>query len=363
MNLPILKGSDGITNSRLTCVKTCPRKHWFAYEIGLRHIDDRKPLRMGSAYHEGLDWLSKGHPLNAALADGLGVYETLPGWCKTDEDFYSWSMERETVRRMICGYAWRWSADAPLVLASELSFDLPIINPATGAASRTFRWRGKIDRIWSIADEENISKIVVGETKTTSEDIEPESDYWTRLRRDHQISGYVLAAQKLGYRVDTVLYDVIKKPTIKPKQIPLLDDQGQKQVFDPAGNRIFNKSNGKPRQTASLEDNWVIKTRPETTDEYGARVFSEMGADPDRWFARKEIPRLIGDLDEFQEELWMQAEEMRERRTKGRWFRNTSACKTFNSLCEYNDICDTWKLGSPLPLGFQIVDDVHQELV
>lgn len=55
-----------ITHSRLDCFKRCRKRHWFAYEIGLRRETDAKALRMGSAYHDGLEVLGNGGTLEAA---------------------------------------------------------------------------------------------------------------------------------------------------------------------------------------------------------------------------------------------------------------------------------------------------------
>ncbi len=63
--------------------------------------------------------------------------------------------------------------------------------------------------------EKNGSVILV-EHKTTSEDIEITSDYWLKLMLDGQISQYYLGAKALGYEVTECLYDVIRKPSMRP---------------------------------------------------------------------------------------------------------------------------------------------------
>ncbi len=60
-------------------------------------------------------------------------------------------------------------------------------------------------------------RVKVVEHKHTSSDITPGSDYWVRLSVDTQSSIYVEAAQRIGYKIDTVLYDVSKKPDIRRK--------------------------------------------------------------------------------------------------------------------------------------------------
>ena len=43
-----------LTYSRQQSFKTCRKRAWWEYEVGVRRIVDAKALRMGSAYHAGL---------------------------------------------------------------------------------------------------------------------------------------------------------------------------------------------------------------------------------------------------------------------------------------------------------------------
>src|SRR5688572_7225321 len=58
--------SELITHSRMEAFKTCRKKHWFAYELGIRPSDDARALRMGSAGHAGAEALGRGLGLAAA---------------------------------------------------------------------------------------------------------------------------------------------------------------------------------------------------------------------------------------------------------------------------------------------------------
>jgi len=142
----------------------------------------------------------------------------VPQWA----DATDWAVERETLKALLSGHFWRYGQDpaspdgqrraSDLAFeAVELSFDVPLVNPVTGALSRAFTLAGKIDGIVRLAD----GRLAVLEYKTAGEDIAPDADYWLRLRCDGQISLYVLAARALGYDVATVLYDVTRKRTIR----------------------------------------------------------------------------------------------------------------------------------------------------
>ena len=363
--LPQIRGANVITNSRLSCLKQCARKHYYRYELGIRRREQATALRMGSAFHLGLDFRGKGRMASDAAADAIEHYDVVPDWARTDEAFADWLIERETVYQLLVGYFWYWeNATLPPeltvaeVIASEIAFDLPIRNPETGAKTASFRVAGKIDKIVKLGD----GRLAVMEHKTTGDSIDVDSEYWKRLRIDQQISLYMHAAREMGYDVATVLYDVARKPGIAPKQVAILDGTGAKIVLDADNNRVFNKD-GKPRQTGDSEKGWTLQSRIETADEFGQRLILDIGERPQFYYARREIPRLEADLDEFRWELWQQQQQLRDSQKHGRWFRNTTACVGFGT-CEYIDVCGN---GLPadgsVPSGFVQVQDIHPELL
>ena len=209
------RGQRLLTHSRMASAKTCLRKHYFEYELGVRRDRSSQPLRMGAAFHVGLDALGRGDTVEESAETAIESYAVTPDWCITKEEIDDWLVEAETVRQLIHGYAWRWADDAIQCIATEQCFELPLVNPETGAASRTFVLAGKIDKIIRLPDD----RLAILEHKTCGKDLSPESDYWKRLRLDQQISLYMLAARELGYDVATVLYDVVRKPSISPKLV------------------------------------------------------------------------------------------------------------------------------------------------
>lgn len=361
MNLPVLNGSNLLTNSRLQCWKRCPREHLFRYELGIRPVNESRALRMGSAVHEGLDARKKGRPIDESIGAALAAYGVMPEGYDADR----WAVEAETVAQMLAGYFWRWEIDdldpaitVAEVVKTEFAFDLPIFNPATGAATPTFRSAGKIDGIVRLGD----GRLAVLEHKTTGDSLDPDSDYWRRLRIDEQISRYMLAARAMGFPVETVLYDVIRKPSIAPKQVPVLDDDGLKVVLDADGVRVYGK-NGKPRQTGDADQGYTLQQNLETPEQFGERFRLDIGERPDFYYARREIPRLDADLEEFEAELWQAQQAVRETQKSGRWFRNTGACSVMGR-CTYLDFCHQgFDPEAPLPAGLERVTELHPELV
>jgi len=306
--------SSLLTATRLSCLRRCCRQHYYRYELGLSRIRRAAPLRFGSAFHVGLA-LHRGlfRDADAAVIDtATGGYEVCPDWA----DPTDWAVEREQLRQLLAGHFWRYRDDNLGFLTVEGIFELPLINPTTGGSSRTFRLAGKMDGIVRLAD----GRLAVLEYKTAGEDISPDSAYWLRLRRDGQISMYVLAARALGHDVATVLYDVTRKPTIRLR-------------------------------------------KGETPEQYGERLLKDIGDRPDYYFQRREIPCLEDQLEQFRCELWQQAKLLLACRRHGWWFRNVSALTCRN--CQFSHFCldgVTVVPDGPPPSGFEFLPDVHPEL-
>lgn len=132
-----------ITHSRQHSFKTCRKAHQFAYNYGIRRELDGKALRMGSAFHAGIESLGLTHGIDAAVESVRRYYSELPVTEVDDERGY----ECETVVRLVCGYNWRWNGSQIEYVATERSFAVPLINPETGRASMLYRLAGKIDGI------------------------------------------------------------------------------------------------------------------------------------------------------------------------------------------------------------------------
>lgn len=363
--LPQLKGSNLLTASRMQCFKTCPRLHYYRYELGLRPVESAKPLRMGAAIHLGIDSRARGKSTDAAIWDAIAGYEVVPAWAKEDDKLAEWLVERETVARLLAAYFWWWEraevADAlrvARVIESEGMFQMPIRNPDTGRATPRFLNAGKRDGLVELGD----ARMAVREAKSAGEDIGPDSVYWKRLKIDAQISNYYITAEDQGRPVATVLYDVIRKPTISPRQIPLLDKEGLKVVTDVATGERVMLANGKPRQSADVSKGWTLEHRRETDAEFGERLTADIAERPAFYFQRREIPRLADDLKEYREELWQIQSAIADAQRNGRWFRNTGACMIHGRDCEFLDVCGRRLEPGEVPEGFKRVNDIHPEL-
>jgi hypothetical protein len=327
-----------VTNSEMTVRRRCQREHFYSYIQGYRAIEDAEALRFGTMWHKGMEpwWL--GHGLDAAIAAAVvGA---------ADE------YEAAKVSVLLRGYDARWSGESHDVVGVEVEFRAPLVNPETGAASRTYQRGGKIDVLMARSFAEH---------KTTSDDIGLGSTYWRKLTLDPQVSTYYAGAKALGREVTGCLYDVVRKPALRPSQIPLRDADGAKVVLDANGQRVRTKDGKKWRETASTEDGYVLQTRIETPAEYEQRLFDEVVSNPDKYFQRGEIVRLEADEREAAQDAWQLTQAMRDSERTGSHPRNPDACTRYGRTCAFFDVCcGTASLDDTS--RFTRVANVHQEL-
>lgn len=358
-----LRGANLLTNSRMASLKSCPKKHWFSYELALRPDRVGEPLRMGSAFHLGLEVIGKGGTLGEAVEAVRLNYSDVPEWAMQQPDgLTDWMTECEKVTRLVCGHAWRWGTDPMEVVQTEQVFDLPLRNPETGATTPVFRLAGKLDKIVRLAD----GRLAVQEYKTCSEDLSQDGDYWRHLRIDQQISLYMLAARELGFDVQTVIFDVSRKPSISPKKLSQQDTTSFLssktyfgEEFDLRMDGEVYTVNGQQVEIDASGKKPVIR---ETPAMYGARLNADIAERPTWYFARREIPRLEMDLEEFAGEVWHYQKLLREMQLNHRWPRNSQAC--FNPYrCPWFDLCGSgWKDDGRVPSGFRRAANLHEEL-
>jgi len=182
------------------------------------------------------------------------------------------------------------------VLAVEQEFFYPLLNPATGAASRTFAEAGKV----TILRRKGTDEISILVHKTSGDDIGEDAVFWKKLVVEVQGSKYVLAARQLGYKgVIRVLFNVVKKP-------------------------------GK-RQLRSGKDN------AETPEEYFSRVVDVMLADGS-YFTQREELRDDGHLTAYMINAWASAQLLLYARNKKVYPTNETSCSFFGK-CEFIDLC------------------------
>lgn len=295
-----------LTNSMRNKFASCHRAFKFCYEDLKRPIKTSYALNFGTAMHSMLEayWQGK-KPFVPNMEDG---YTT------------------NTLLALFEGYQKKWQESDRMTyetIGTEMRFDAPLMNPETGGVSKTFHLAGKID---ALAKEKATGKVVIVEHKTTSQDIGPGSDYWRKLPIDGQVSGYYCGAQALDHEASTCLYDVIRKPTIKPYKAT------------PEEKRKYNKDGSLSKACREFD---------ETPDEWYERLSADIASRPDYYYARIEISRSDNDLLEYLFDMWAVSREIADAQRMNRWSRNPQACSVFGT-CEYFGVCT----------GEQDIDDV-----
>lgn len=336
-----------ITSSRMSKMLSCPRAHYWRYEVGLRKESDSIALRFGSAWHRAMEARWNGATIESAFASAIGECDSMT------------EVQVATLSGMLAGYYTHYSDDPIKQMHPEVEFRHPL------AGSRKFDVAGKIDGL-GVMHDGRLAKI---EHKSAGEDISPDSDYWLRLRGNPQVMQYVFAARQMGWDVACVIYDVARKPMIQPlKSVPVLED-GLKIVNDANGVRVLKKD-GTPKQTADKDKGEVLLAEEETPEQFGDRLATDCKTRPEFYFARREVPVLDDDMAEFEANrlavsrmiLSCKTESRKAKRPEHGWPKNLNGmtCRMceFCSFCLQNVQVD---VANP-PDGF-VVGSAHTELI
>jgi hypothetical protein len=300
-----------VTQSQIRAFRACDRLHHIRYELGYQTVQSVHALEFGKAWDTIMRAWWAPIPRDRRQA-ALEAWSSL----KTMDPF-----DHQKLLVMFYGYHERW-ADAPYAcVGAGVQFECEIINPDTGHASRTFMLAGELDGL----ARDSQDRIWILEHKTSSEDIGPGANYWRRLTMDPQVSAYYAGARSLGYEPAGCLYDVVKKPMLRPLQA--------------------NKS----------------RSEPETPEQYRDRCLADITGDPMAYYARGEIVRLEADEQESAYDVWHTVQSLRESQRAGRHPRNPDACIRYGRTCEYFDVC-TRAASLDDPLRFKKLDNVHPEL-
>lgn len=322
-----------ITASSAACFRLCARRYQHAYVSGLRPIRTHEALRFGTAWHALMEQWWQRQPV------------TLP-------DVAGEAYEVAKLSAMLAAYDARWAAlrDQHEVVAIEAPFRAPLLD-GQGRQVRGWAIAGKIDGLLR-----RDGQTYLLEHKTTSEDVTTGSDYWASLTLDAQVSIYHDGAAALGHAPVACIYDVARKPQLRPSLVPVLDAQNRKVVLDAQGQRVLTQR-GEPRQTADAAAGYVLQTRPETPEEYQARCLESIAASPNAYLAQAQIVRLDGELSAARDDLAGTARQIDQCAKAGSWPRNPRACFELGR-CNFFGLCS----GSESDGEFVRVDDVHPEL-
>lgn len=329
-----MAAENRISVSSASAFATCPRRFYYSHELRWVPEAEAPALAFGSAWHALLERAAQLQSRNALalisdlLADGHDIKDADLAMLMAMASAF---LGQPGVDRFLASIA---------ATEERFSFALPGTN---------WRMVGFIDAL--TADG------AVVEYKTTSRDVSAGSDYWTRLRFNLQVLAY---SRLGGHGTLRAVYVVARKPALRPKMVPLLDDAGLKVVtVDATGERAFTKA-GKPKQMPGEGE--TLQARAETTEEFAGRLLDTLQAAPGDYFATCEMELDPEDVDEALHTLATIVREVEllrgiaagMERPDRAWRRN---CSEFNCQnCPFAGPC-LFTLANPadgVPAGFRV---------
>jgi hypothetical protein len=249
-------------------------------------------------------------------------------------------------RGLMRGYSRRWAETPYIVDEVESVVESELWNPESGRRSRTFRLAGKLD----VTGWLNGRRVII-DHKTASDDIgDPNSPYWRQLIVEAQPSYYSLMEWLNGRKVDDVVWDVVKKPAIRPKEVAKKDQEATLRTGLYFGSGLSDDAKAYLRETGR-----------ENFEMYEARLAYDCAETRTEWyFQRRSILRLDSALSEYATDLWENAQEVLHSRNTGRHAKNHKACLYKNTPCKFLGICSGYD--EPTSDNWEKKQQVHAEL-
>jgi hypothetical protein len=301
-----------ITYSALSMFRNCRKAYQDRHIRNLEPIQTVETLRFGALIHQCLEWWHGGANLETVLA---GIDSSCERRATDDEVKKAWHMARAMMR----GYANRYPKEDWTPVALEKPFSGPIINPETGAASRSYVLSGKVDGIVSLPDGNYVL-----EHKTASS---IDGDYIDKLWTDFQITLYAHYVERCLYiPIAGIIYNILGKTRMQ-QSAGETEEEYRERYFALCAK---NKS-GKSTATRQM---------PETDYEFSKRL-DEKYTEPDM-FHRETIFLDRGRFEILQAELWELTKALLEAKRRAMYYQNTSQCYDFMGFgrkCPYLPIC------------------------
>ncbi len=334
-----------LTASRLVKFQRCARAHHYRYELGVAPVQSAPALAFGTAIHAALEafwraWMTDGYGSTESALDALLA-------CGLDP------LSLVKAQVMVSAYCARYMrlAARSTVLAVEVEFSAPLVDPDSGRTSERWLLAGKIDAIIRLPD----GRVAIVEHKSSGRDASAGSDYRARLTLDAQVGIYFDGAESLGYAADLCLYDVLVKPSQEPFTATPMDERKYTASRSRACKECARKKNPVPAPHFDAEakvfcnDGRVTtdpggalyanqRDRDETPDEFAHRLMSVIEQDPDRYLVQAEIVRTDAEREDCRRDVVATVRAIELTRKTGYAPRSAQSCFA-HGRCEYLDAC------------------------
>lgn len=302
-----------------------------------RYIDELVPLErdpnlaFGSVIHDCLECWHGERDLVKVLDH---IDRTYPNRAQDDHQQADWHL----AKAMMSAYVEHYPAEEFEVVALEKTFEGPIVNPATGATSRSFILAGKVDGI-----VRQDGQYFLLEHKTASQ---IDASYLERLWTDFQITLYAwYLEQTLGITVSGIIYNVLVKAKLR-------QGKGETEAeFEARRAELIAKSKtGKSSAKRKLSED----------DETFQQRLQEKYLEPGM-FHREVLYISRDQFEELRAELWELSKAMLDARRRDTFYRNTSYCFQYGRPCAYFQLCRSGGNPNVIENHFQRIAP-HEEL-
>lgn len=172
------------------------------------------------------------------------------------------------------------------VQSIELSFSVPLRNPRTDCVSTAAELAGKIDKIVKINGD-----CWIPDHKTTSR--MPNRDF---LKLSPQGDTYILALKEKGIEAKGIIWDYVRKPSIK-------------------------------------------QTQKETPEQYIERLRADIAERPSFYFVQFQVQRWDADIAATQADIWQCHKTLMACHRDNIWPRYTCACNNMYGTCQFLTLC------------------------
>lgn len=320
------------TYSMWSKFRNCRKACEWRYLKELVPVERDHNLDLGSVIHACLELWHRHRDLERVLNHINGAYPDRGGEEKQRADWH-------LATAMMKGYAARYSEEDFEVVELEKTFEGPIINPATGAASRSFTLAGKVDGI-----VKKDGQFFLIENKTASL---IDSAYLERLWGDFQIITYCwYVEQTLGLRISGIIYNVLAKSKLRQRQ-----GETNEEYQTRCAELIAKSKTGKTSAKQKMA---------ETDEEFQGRL-GEWYAQPDA-FHREPLFISRDQFETLRLELWELTRSFLDARRRGIFYQNSSQCFTYGRPCAYFALCRSNGSQNVVDNSYHRVP-AHEELV
>lgn len=313
------------TYSMWSLFRNCRKAVDWRYLQQLVPLERDRNLHFGSIIHECLQAWHQGRD----LAEVLALIDRLcPNRRQDENQRRDWHL----ATAMMSAYAKRYAADDIEVVALEKNFEAPIVNPVTGAASRSFVLAGKVDGIVRIGGEHFIL-----EHKTAAQ---IDGDYLEKLWTDFQITIYAhYIEQTMGIPITGILYNVLVKAKLQQGK-----GETEEEFQERRAELLAKSKTGKTTAKRKL---------PESDEDFQSRL-AEKYADP-AMFHREMLYLSRDRFDLLRSELWELTQAFLDARRRGVFYQNTAFCFNYQRPCAYFALCRS--NGNP-----NVIDNFYQRV-